>query len=98
MLTFLYLAGCSLALPIIEKDVLKGAESNVFGYLTAYKGLIPMESLKWAEQIPVKIRAKLGVLFRPINVPFKCKWLRESARDLENSVHVLSPQLITAHS
>jgi hypothetical protein len=42
-----------------------------------------MESNEWREHIPTEVKAKLGVFFRPINVPFKCKWLRESARDLE---------------
>ena len=36
--------------------------------------------------------------FRPINVPFKCKWLRESVRDLEQSLHILTPLQISAHA
>lgn len=41
---------------------------------------------------------KVTVLFRPINVPFKNKWLRDSVRDLESSIHILQPEEISNYS
>ena len=32
------------------------------------------------------LKQKIDVTLRPINVPFKNKWLRESARDLDGQI------------
>ena len=79
MLSFLYLSAVTCSIPILESDILKGAQCNQFGYLTAYKNLIPTES----NDFITPNEPKITVLFRPINVPFKNKWLRDSVRDLE---------------
>lgn len=66
MLTFLYLAALNQGLPVLEKDLLVGAQTDSFGYLTAYK----------------HFPTKKHYLLRPVNVPFKNKWLRDSLKDL----------------
>ena len=37
MLAFLYLSGLLCKLPVLESDILYGAQTNRFGYLTEYK-------------------------------------------------------------
>ena len=37
MLAFLYLAGLLCKLPMLEHDILCGAQTNKYGYLTEYK-------------------------------------------------------------
>ena len=37
MLGFLYIAGLLCKLPILEHDILYGAQANKYGYLTEYK-------------------------------------------------------------
>ena len=37
MLAFLFLAGLLCKLPLLEKDILVGAQKNLFGYLTEYQ-------------------------------------------------------------
>jgi len=36
MLGFLYLAAVACSLPVLEKDILNGAQNNRFGYLNGY--------------------------------------------------------------
>ena len=50
---------------ILEKDVLRAAQSDQIGYLTLYKKYSHLK--------------KANYLLRPINVPFKNKWLRDTA-------------------
>lgn len=66
MLAFVFMA--SRKLGVLEKDVLLAARNDTIGYLTEYKRY---EHLKQAHY-------KL----RPINVPSKNKWLRETAGNL----------------
>ena len=66
ILVFIYMAG--LPYGILEKDVLRAAQSNTIGYLTEYKNHLNL--------------SKAQYILRPINVPFKNKWLRDSAEDL----------------
>ena len=42
MLSILYLAAVNLDIPILEKDILTGAQLNKFKYLTAYKSSNPL--------------------------------------------------------
>ena len=66
ILVFIYMASRSYG--ILEKDVLKAAQTNSIEYLTLYK---EYSHLKHAHY-----------LLRPINVPFKNKWLRDTTSDL----------------
>ena len=49
---------------ILEKDILKAAQTDSIGYLTLYRKYPTL--------------AKANYLLRPINVPFKNKWLRDT--------------------
>jgi len=40
------------------------------------------------KQLLSKLRQKVDVSLRPINVPFKNKWLRETARDLDKQIRL----------
>jgi hypothetical protein len=80
ILVFIYMASNSYG--ILEKDVLLAAQSNTIGYLTEYRKHLGLH--------------KANYLLRPINVPFKNKWLRDTATDLfkhdglpifESSIH-----------
>ena len=66
MLVFLYMGGRHFS--ILENEVLKAAESNEIGYLSEYRQHLHLE--------------KASFLLRPINVPSKNKWLRDTAFDL----------------
>ena len=62
----MYAAGLSFG--ISEFDVLQGAQNNSFGYLSSYKEF--------------GFLSKSWYLLRPINVPFKNKWLRDVTNQL----------------
>jgi hypothetical protein len=66
MLVFIYMA--SRKFGILEKDVLAAAHNNSIKYLTLYKNYGTLR--------------KAHYLLRPINVPFKNKWLRDTAYNL----------------
>lgn len=68
ILVFIYMASRSFG--ILEKDVLYAAQSDQMGYLTLYR-----------EHSHLK---KAHYLLRPINVPFKNKWLRDRVSDFHN--------------
>jgi hypothetical protein len=53
---------------VSEFDVLKAAQSNSIGYLTEYKNYSFLK--------------KSWHILRPINVPFKNKWLRDVSSQL----------------
>ena len=90
MLALLYLAAVACNIPVLEKDVILGAQQNKFGYFTAYLKTCP----KFEQAIKVIVNSKpfkctpinLEVLLRPINVAFKPKWLRETVRDLDKTL------------
>lgn len=77
MLVFLYMAGMSYG--ILEKDILLAAQTDSIGYLTLYRNYHDL--------------AKANYLLRPINVPFKNKWLRDTASTLHfsDSLPISSP-------
>ncbi len=66
ILVFVYMAGRSYG--ILEKDILQAAQTDQIGYLTLYRNYPKL--------------AKANYLLRPINVPFKNKWLRDTASTL----------------
>eukprot|EP00347_Sterkiella_histriomuscorum_P010411 403376406 len=68
MLAFIYMA--SRKYQILEKDILQAAQQNMIGYITEYKNHLHLR--------------KADFLLRPINVPFKNKWLRDTVNDLTN--------------
>jgi hypothetical protein len=59
---------------ILEKDILLAAQSDSFGYLTYYKNFSHLK--------------KSNYLLRPINVPFKNKWLRDTTTSLYHKDHL----------
>ena len=63
ILVFMFMA--SKEFGILEKDILISASHNDFGYLTFYRKF--QQDLKKAEQY-----------LRPVNVPFKNKFLRDT--------------------
>ncbi|CDW89905.1 UNKNOWN [Stylonychia lemnae] len=65
ILAFIYMA--SRQYGILEGEVLKAAQNNTIGYLTAFK--------------KHRHLAKANYLLRPINVPFRNKWLRDISSD-----------------
>ena len=93
MLPFLWLGTLSLDLPILEKDVLHNAQTDSFGYVKEHTStlLSLLQSKSWqskslkhiAKQLLPKLSQKIAVCLRPVNVPFKNKWLREASRDLD---------------
>jgi len=83
MLGFLYLAAVACSLPVLEKDILNGAQNNRFGYLNGY-----IKTLAKFQDTNPKEDLNLQVLLRPVNVAFKPKWLRETARDLDKSLNL----------
>ena len=76
MLAFLFLAGLLCKVPILEKDLLAGAQSDQFGYLTEYK--------ETQKKFP-ELTNQCFTVLRPINVAFKNKWLRDASRDLDKT-------------
>ncbi|TNV74091.1 hypothetical protein FGO68_gene13547 [Halteria grandinella] len=66
ILAFIYMA--SRGLGILEKDVLLAAQNDSFGYLTAYREHLDLKKATYA--------------LRPVNVPFKNKWLRDTVAKL----------------
>jgi hypothetical protein len=81
MIAFLYLAATACSLPVLERDILEGAQNNRFGYLNGYLKTIA----KFGDDKLVP-ENRLEILLRPINVAAKPKWLRETARDLDKSL------------
>jgi hypothetical protein len=87
MLGFLYLAAVGCSLPVMESDILNGAQSNRFGYLNGYvKTIARFQEALLA--MPDDKQSDLQLLLRPVNVAFKPKWLRETARDLDKSLNL----------
>ena len=78
MLALLHLAAIACEVPMLEKDLLKGAQSDSFGYLTEYRSTIA--------RFPMLNARKVYNSLRPINVPFKIKWLREASRNLDQMI------------
>jgi hypothetical protein len=70
ILYFIYISG--LKYGISESDVLRAAQSNSFGYLTQFHAYTFLK--------------KSWYLLRPINVPFKNKWLRDTVSQLGTEV------------
>lgn len=70
ILYFLYVAG--LKYGVSEFDVLRGAQQNTFGYLTEFQHYTCLK--------------KCWYQLRPINVPFKNKWLRDTTVSLSPQV------------
>jgi hypothetical protein len=64
----------SSPIPISENEILLSAKNNTFGYLSAYK---EFSFLK-----------KAWHLLRPINVPIKPKWLRETVESLPVTIDI----------
>ena len=68
ILCFIYLAGRQLG--VTEADVLHAAQRDTFGYLSSWTDFsLLLKKAHWA--------------LRPVNVPFKPKWLRETASSLQ---------------
>lgn len=74
ILVFIYAAAVPFA--VAEFDVLRHAQRNTFGYLSAFHSF-------------TFLKRSFHVL-RPINVPFKNKWIRDTYTS------VISPQAIQA--
>lgn len=85
MLAFLYLAALKCDIPILEKDILFGAQNDSFGYLSEHQ--------LTSDRVPHLTSSHKETL-RPINVPFKNKWLRETSALLDQSIQLnfLSPR------
>ena len=66
ILVFIFMA--SRKFGVLEKDVLISAQKDQIGYLTEYKNYSHLK--------------KANYLLRPINVPFKNKWLRDTTQNL----------------
>jgi len=66
MLVFIYMASRSFG--VLERDVLLAAKNNSIGYLTEYQNYSHLKGAHYK--------------LRPINVPTKNKWLRDTARNL----------------
>lgn len=99
MLAFLWLGCLTSDLPVIERDILEGAQRNKFGYLNEYEATFQLlfDPKNWpAASKPNKsfqtlmktLKQKISVGLRPINVPFKNKWLREASRDLDMQIRL----------
>jgi hypothetical protein len=59
----------SSPVPIPDNEILQGAQNDSFGYLTNYQEFTFLD--------------KAWYLLRPINVPFKNKWLRDTKSSLK---------------
>ena len=89
MLAFLYLASIVCGIPVFEKDILNGAQTNKFGYLNCYlKTTSKFESVAAVLQQDCKQILNLSLLLRPINVAHNPKWLRTTARDLDKTLNM----------